>query len=108
MPDLLALPEQILDKLAPCPTSGCWLWYARWDSGNGYGKVDFEGQTWMSHRLVWTLLVGAIPRGLILDHLCRVRCCANPAHLEPVTVRVNTHRGEAKLMPPVDPSTATV
>jgi hypothetical protein len=51
----------------------------------------------MFHRVVYVLLVGEIPEGLILDHKCRVRWCCNPEHLEPVTVQVNTIRGEAVL-----------
>lgn len=47
-----------------------------------------------AHRFSYNLLVGHIPDGLVIDHLCRVRCCVNPDHLEPVTSIENTHRGE--------------
>jgi hypothetical protein len=46
------------------------------------------------HRVVYEALVKPIPVGLVLDHLCRVRHCVNPAHLEPVTQRENVLRGE--------------
>lgn len=90
------LPERIQDKIAPCPMSGCWFWMG-WDSGSGYGKVSMEGVACMAHRVVYELLVGPIPDGLILDHRCRVRCCCNPVHLEPVTHQINTLIGEAVL-----------
>lgn len=94
---MIRLPARILNKIIPEPNTGCWLWDARWDSGNGYGKVSWKGRAWMAHRLVYALLVGPIPRGLILDHKCRVRACCNPLHLEPVTDKINTWRGEAVL-----------
>ncbi|MGI9502698.1 MAG: HNH endonuclease [Geminicoccaceae bacterium] len=46
-----------------------------------------------AHRVSYEALVSAIPEGLELDHLCRVRCCVNPIHLEPVTTRTNNLRG---------------
>lgn len=77
--------------------NGCWHWAGRWNSGNGYSKVSYQGQAWMVHRLLYTLLVGPIPEGLILDHKCRDRACCNPNHLEPVTHKENTKRGKAVL-----------
>lgn len=49
----------------------------------------------LAHRLAYEILVGPVPAGLTLDHLCRNRACMNPAHLEPVTMRANVLRGEA-------------
>jgi hypothetical protein len=49
----------------------------------------------MAHRWSYEYHVGPIPDGLQLDHLCRVRRCVNPWHLEPVTNRVNSQRGKA-------------
>jgi hypothetical protein len=82
----------------PEPNTGCWLWLGS-DSGNGYGKVSIDGKDMMVHRVVYELLVGPIPDGLVLDHIPRCRCrrCCNPDHLEPVTIQVNTHRGKAVL-----------
>jgi hypothetical protein len=45
------------------------------------------------HRIIYQHLVGPVPEGQQLDHICRVRCCVNPAHLEPVTQRENIVRG---------------
>jgi hypothetical protein len=55
--------------------------------------MRLDGTTKLLHRAVYAALVGPIPQGLHLDHLCRVRNCVNPAHLEPVTNRENGARG---------------
>lgn len=74
------------------PDSDCWLW-TRTLNHHGYGKINFLGMTVSAHRAAYYLLVGEVPAGMELDHLCRVRHCVNPAHLEPVTRRVNLLRG---------------
>lgn len=71
----------------------CWLWSGALH--NGYGGFFADGQRWRVHRWSYEFLVGPIPEGLHLDHLCRVRHCVNPAHLEPVTNQENIRRGEA-------------
>lgn len=73
---------------------GCWQWVASFNSHH-YGQFRIWGKTRTAHRLAWSLIVGPIPVGLDLDHLCRNRGCVNPRHLEPVTRRVNTQRGMA-------------
>jgi hypothetical protein len=98
----MALDFQLLPfahLITPLPWTGCWLWDGRRFSRNGYGRVWHDGKERQAHRVTYELLVGPIPQGLILDHLpkCRVRCCVNPDHLEPVTHRTNTLRGEAVL-----------
>ena len=59
----------------------------------GYGHVKADGKDWKVHRLMWTLLVGPIPDGMTLDHLCRNRACWWSDHLEPVTQGENVLRG---------------
>lgn len=74
-------------------TKTCWLWTGN-TYRNGYGQVyrgPGEGSA-LVHRVVWQMLVGPIPEGLEIDHLCRVRLCVNPAHLEPVTRAENMAR----------------
>ena len=71
---------------------GCWLWL-HYQAPSGYGRWTERGQKIkMAHRVVWEAFNGPIPPGLVLDHLCRVRCCINPAHLEMVTPAENNRR----------------
>lgn len=83
-PELLASLVEVGD---------CWIWTGRRHS-DGYGLLSVGGrQTAYAHRFVWELLVGSIPAGFQIDHLCRVHACVNPDHLEPVPPRVNMLRG---------------
>ncbi len=71
---------------------GCWEWIGRL-TDVGYGQLTI-GQQWIgAHRFAYEYFKGAIPAGLTIDHLCRNRKCVNPAHLELVTMKVNTLRG---------------
>lgn len=72
--------------------NGCWAWRASLDAG-GYGQFELHPTVLKAHRVSWELMLGPIPEGLPLDHLCRNRACVNPEHLEPVTHRVNALRG---------------
>lgn len=81
--------------------TGCWTWQGELNR-NGYGRVWINGKRLMVHRVVWELLRERIEDGLVLDHLCKVRKCCNPDHLEPVTVRENTLRGDAVLFRPLE------
>jgi hypothetical protein len=67
------------------------MWMGSQD-GHGYGQVNVDGIPTKAHRVAFELHVGPIPDGLHIDHLCRVRLCVNPAHLEPVTAAENTRR----------------
>lgn len=91
--DHMDAQQYITDRVAPEPNTGCWLWLLSTNHG-GYGKAWSGGKHWRAHRLAYVAFVGAIPPGLELDHLCRVRSCCNPEHLEPVTHAENLLRGE--------------
>jgi hypothetical protein len=77
-------------------TDSCWLWVGGIQPKELYGNFWLDGTTVRAHRYAYELLVGPIPEGLTLDHLCRVRHCVNPAHLEPVTQAENNRRASAR------------
>lgn len=73
---------------------GCWVWGGSPDPG-GYGRITLaDGKRERVHRFAYRMFVGPIPDGLTIDHLCRVRLCANPKHLEAVTSEENVRRGD--------------
>lgn len=74
--------------------NGCWLWTGMPTTG-GYGTFSFEGNQQYAHRVAYKALIGVIPEDLQIDHLCRVRLCVNPWHLDLVTSRENMRRGES-------------
>ena len=86
------LPERVRSHVTIDPVSGCWRCSLS-VNGDGYSHVGSRG----THRIVYELLVGPIPSGLVLDHVkalgCRWRDCCWPLHLQPVTNRVNILRG---------------
>lgn len=73
----------------------CWLWTGPLNH-DGYGLAlhPLLRKKRGAHRVVYELLRGSIPAGLEIDHLCRVRACVNPDHMEVVTHRENTLRGK--------------
>ena len=71
--------------------AGCWVWTGSC-LPSGYGKVTVNFKTKLVHRVVYEELVGEIPAGLQLDHICENKSCANPSHLAPSTARTNTLR----------------
>ena len=71
----------------------CWIWLWGMDSHTGYGQYYGGGRSTHAHRWMYEKMVGPIPAGLHIDHLCRVRECCNPAHMEPVTNGENQRRG---------------
>jgi hypothetical protein len=75
-------------------TETCWEWTAG-KKPAGYGAFADGYTTVLAHRFAYELLVGPIPEGLHIDHLCRNRACVNPAHMEPVSTAENTRRGMA-------------
>src|SRR5690606_21110712 len=88
------LPDRFWEKVLDHPASGCWEWQAARDQ-KGYGRFRWKGFTRRAHRVAYEELVAPVPDGLQLDHLCRNPFCCAPWHLEPVTPRENTLRGES-------------
>lgn len=88
-----------VDKHGPVPEARprlgpCWLWLAA-TLPNGYGVFATDGERY-AHRYAYSQHVGSIPAGLTIDHLCRVRNCVRPDHLEVVTGKTNTLRSESR------------
>lgn len=80
----------------------CWLWLGSRRRDGGYGQIhvsynaaDRSRVVKFAHVYSYELMVGPIPVGLELDHLCRTIMCVNPTHLEPVTSDENKHRAKA-------------
>ena len=92
VPTLADLPTRFQDKIKIDPVTGCWLWQGS-IYPNGYAQVSWKNKSQIAHRITYILLIGEYDRTLCLDHLCRCRCCVNPSHLEPVTLKVNIQRG---------------
>lgn len=86
------LSEQQYWSRMSVTAAGCWEWNGTRDEHN-YGRIHLKYRHRGAHRVVYEMLVGPIPDGLQLDHLCRNPPCVNPAHLEPVTQRENLLRG---------------
>lgn len=87
--------DRFWSKVDKSDLGGCWLWTGH--TVDGYGRIRLGTRERdphaYAHRVAYEFLVGPVPAGLQLDHLCRVRHCVNPDHLEPVTNRENTVRG---------------
>lgn len=89
---LAQLRRHIDTMIMPIPFAGCEIWMGT-VTPDGYGRIGWGGNLWYLHRLRYEIERGPIPEDLELDHLCRVRSCCNPAHLEPVTRQENLRRG---------------
>ena len=93
------LVERFEAKFIPEPNSGCWLWIGCVNNRGGYGRF-LVGDRWtLAHRFSYQTYNGPLLEGLVLDHLCRMRCCVNPDHLEQVTNAVNIQRGGSNIRP---------
>jgi hypothetical protein len=86
--------EKFLAKVKVLP-SGHWIWNKATASEGRYGAVQHDGRVQPAHRVAWLIFRGAIPEGLVIDHLCRKTLCVNPDHLEPKTQRHNILVGDA-------------
>lgn len=78
---------------------GCWVWTGSTNS-RGYGQITINKKSKKAHRVMYELIRGTIPDGMELDHLCRVKSCVNPEHLEAVTHSENIKRSPTVSNPP--------
>lgn len=89
--ELKELPEYISSKIGPPKIMGyatpCWPWIAA--KTNGYGVVQYAGRIRRAHRVIYGIMVGAIPDKPFLLHSCDNPCCVNPDHLRPGTNQDN-------------------
>lgn len=86
-------PEEVRFWPKVLKTETCWWWLGRLEKG-GYGRFTRgTHRSVYAHRLAYEMVIGPIPQGLTLDHLCRHPACVNPSHLEPVTMLENIRRG---------------
>lgn len=84
------------ERYIPVTESGCWLWLGHLTrTGYGLGRFGSNLKIVQAHRHFYTVFKGEIPDGLTIDHLCRVRSCVNPDHLEAVSMRTNVLRGSS-------------
>lgn len=88
----LPMPDRFWAKVDVGHPLACWEWTGS-RTADGYGMFRLDGRNQTAHRVAYELLIGAVPAGLELDHVCRVRHCVNVDHLEPVTGAENQRRG---------------
>lgn len=82
--------RRFFDLVTPLPDE-CWLWTGSSDL-KGYGKFGAAYRVFPAHRYSYELLIGDVPPDMEMDHLCRMAECANPWHVEPVTMAENRRR----------------
>lgn len=85
--------DRFWSKVDRSDADGCWLWTANTTGASGYGLFHDGARSIVAHRFSYQEANGAIPDGLVVDHLCRVRLCVRPTHLEPRTNRDNVLLG---------------
>lgn len=86
------IPPNILQKFEMVTESGCWIWTG-YTHSSGYGRMPWNGRQQNAHRAIYEMFHGPVDKDKEVDHLCRVRCCVNPNHMEPVPHRINSLRG---------------
>jgi hypothetical protein len=97
-PELRFWPK--VNKNGPIPANRpdlgpCWIWLIR-TSKSGYGLFNVLRKNCLAHRFSFELLKEKIPKNMTIDHLCRVRNCVNPDHMEVVTLKENILRGNTR------------
>lgn len=91
--------DRFWSKVFKSPKPGCWLWTSP-KLDDGYAMF-YDGQKMvLAHRYSWALAGHPLPdyengRGSMLDHICRVRHCVNPAHMRVVTRKQNNEHLDA-------------
>lgn len=85
------MAAHLAKQLVPGP-NGCLLWTGYVDA-KGYGKTNIHRRAMGAHRAVYLFAHGSIPKGMHIDHICRVHACCNIEHLEAVTQAENIRRG---------------
>ena len=87
--------QKIMKQVRIDPETCCWEWQGSHSGngrGGGYPRMSLDGQTVAVHRVMYIQINGYVPSKKQIDHVCRNRCCVNPAHLEMVTHKENIKR----------------
>lgn len=86
--------NHLFEKIKYDEKNDCWLWIgAKDDCGYAVGQAKSFSRKSRVHAIAYEFFIGTVPKNKELDHLCRVRNCVNPFHVEPVTHRENVQRG---------------
>ncbi len=89
----MTIPRYVSHILDRCEIGDCWTWTG-YQTPARYGRTRIDGKYEYNHRAIWQALVGPIPDGLVIDHLCENRLCCNPDHLQTTTPRINVTRSK--------------
>lgn len=86
--------EQLEKYTTPIPGISCVIWFGP-ENQKGYGRIIKDGKRHNVHRVAYEMANGKIPEGMVIDHICHVRCCVNPAHMR---VCSNSENGKNRKM----------